>query len=558
MSDLVVDVENLDFKDMGQKLSKPMVRTVAEAILEQLTLWGVQRIYGVVGDAIFGLVDAIAKQDKIQFIAVKHESVAAMMASAEAKCTGGLGVCVAQMGPGLANLINGLGDAYLDGFPVLAITGDAPVNQIGTLYKQYLNQQELVQAITGYSQLAVHPDAVLNLLNQAIHTSITANTVSHISIPADLYTMKTLVRPYKTIQLSNSAPDPGQLQQPLHTMRRAVRPMILLGNRARSATMEIRQLAEVWGSGIAMAYGAVSLIADSYFYRLGGLGEGGNPYLGDLFKQADVVLAIGTSWWPEGLTPTNASIIHVENHIMKPVTGIPADYRLVGHLATMVTQLRSGLTPHEINPGWVHQIRECKQIWTNQNEQEGNETGFPLHPSRIVRALEKAVTPETIMTLDEGDSTLWFMRNFRVECKQVLLSNRWRTMGFGLPAAMAAKLCRPHQQVLCLTGDGGLAMVLADLLTAARYRLNILVVVLNNGALQMEYNKMADKGFIPVGTELTNPDYVRLAEACGWKAYRIQSADELERLLTQAGQAQGPVLLDVPTARAAYPNYAKS
>lgn len=531
---------------------------MAEAILEQLDLYGVKRIYGVIGDAIFGLMDAIGKQTKIQFISVKHESVAAMMASAEAKCTGSLGVCVAQMGPGLANLINGLGDAYLDGFPVLAITGQAPLKKIGTSYKQFINQQELVQGITGYTQLVVHPDAVIESLVKAIHTSVLMDTVSHLSIPADIFPLPTIVPSNEPVMPTEIIPNREQLQKARQIMRSAKCPMILIGNRVKPLVSQIQLLAERWGSGIVTAYGTIGILPDSYPFNLGGLGEGGNPVLTNLFRQADVVLSIGSTWWPEGHTPTNARIIQVQDKQMKLGNGMPVDCGIVGNIEEMVSNLISGLESYEINKEWTDQIRLCKQTWSSQNESEGNNSGFPIHPSRVIRAVERSISSDTIIALDEGDSTLWFMRNFRAQCERALLSCNWRTMGFGLPAALAAKLCMPNNPVVCITGDGGLGMVLADLLTAARYQLQVTVIVLNNGALQMEVNKMVVKGFIPEGTELTNPDYIKLAEACGWDAYRVQSEDELDRLLKTAQMSQKPVLLDVPTAKVTYPNYSNS
>ncbi|MFC4799572.1 thiamine pyrophosphate-binding protein [Neobacillus sp. GCM10023253] len=539
----------------GSILLRPISRTVAEAILEQLELFGVKRIYGVIGDAIFGLMDAIAKNGEIQFIAVKHESVAAMMASAEAKCTGGLGVCAAQMGPGLANLINGLGDAFLDGFPVLAISGQAPLKKIGTSYKQYINQQELVQAVTGDSQLVVHPDAVIGSLTKAIYTSITMDTVSHLSIPADVFTVKTLVPTNKPTSITDGEFCTEQLEKGLQIMYSAKNPMILIGNKVGPLSVEIQQLAERWGGGIATAYGAVGILPDSCPYGLGGLGEGGNPFLTHLFKQADVVLAIGTSWWPEGHTPVRARVIQVQNRQTNLGNGMPVDCGIVGNMSDIILQLISRFEPHDRNQEWVGQINQCKQTWAAQNEEEGNKSSFPLQSSRVIRAIERCTTPDTVIALDEGDFTLWFMRNFRAQCEHVLLSSNWRTMGFGLPSALAAKLCMPNKHVICVTGDGGLAMVLADLLTAVRYRLKITVIILNNGMLQMEYNKMVKKGLTPEGVELTNPDFVMLAKACGWEAFRIQSGDELEQLLITAQMSENPVILDVPTAQVSYPNY---
>lgn len=162
-------------------------QTVAELMLDQLTLFGVKRIYGVVGDATIGLIDALAKQDKIKYIAVKHESTAAFMASAEAKLTGGLGVCTATMGPGAANLLNGLGDAYADRAPVLAITGQAPTDKIGTEYQQYVDQQELMSPFATYSANLASPDATIAVLQKAARTSLGQRVVSHISVPKDIF-----------------------------------------------------------------------------------------------------------------------------------------------------------------------------------------------------------------------------------------------------------------------------------------------------------------------------------------------------------------------------------
>ncbi|MCC2686790.1 MAG: thiamine pyrophosphate-binding protein [Paenibacillaceae bacterium] len=275
-------------------------RTVAAAILEQLQLWGVQRIYGVAGDAIFGLLDAIAGQTAIRFVSVKHESVAALMASADAKCMGGLGVCAAQMGPGLANLLNGLGDAYMDGASVLAITGQAPLRKIGTHYKQYINQQQMVQSVTDYSELVTHPDAVIPCVSRAIHVTMTLKSVSHLSIPADVFGLPTSVRPFPPIRVPQVGPGDEEIEGAAQMLRQAERPMMLVGAGAgaRNAAGPIQRLAESWGCGIAIGYGATGVIPADTPHLLGGLGEGGNPYLTGRFKEADAVLVIGTSWWP--------------------------------------------------------------------------------------------------------------------------------------------------------------------------------------------------------------------------------------------------------------------
>lgn len=535
------------------RIGKPQL--VAQVILEQLQLWGVRRIYGVAGDAVFGLLDALAKQNAISFIAVKHESVAAMMASAEAKLTGKLGVCIAQMGPGLANLINGLGDAFLDKAPVLAITGQAPLDKFGTAYKQYLNQQQLVHAVSPYSQLVVHPDAVVPTLTQGMYTSLLHRTVSHLSIPSDVFGMTTAMQPSDPPHLSVPVSGPADLHEALLLFQSAKKPMMLIGGGARYAQESIQTLADIWGCGIAMSYGAVGVVPHAHPLMLDGLGEGGNPYLAALFRKADVVLAIETSWWPEGIVPDTAKVVRIAQHQADLGIAAPADIRFVGDAASAILQWIEGMRAYTPSAAWIDEVQQCKREWAAKNENERGQTGSPLPPSNIIGLMEPYITEDAVIALDEGDCTLWFMRNFRGKRQRILLSDRWRTMGFGLPAAIAAKLCSPQKQVVCVTGDGGLGMVLADLVTATRYGLPITVIVFNNGTLQMERDKMIMMGLKPEGTELTNPDFAKVAEACGWIAYRIENGEQLEKAWIQSRTSNRAVLLDVLTATIPHPDF---
>ncbi|MFC4808159.1 thiamine pyrophosphate-binding protein [Paenibacillus sp. GCM10023250] len=533
----------------------PYSRSVAKAMLEQLRLWGVRRVYGVTGDAIFGLMDALADQDQIAFIAVKHESAAALMASAEAKLTGGLGVCVAQTGPGLANLIVGLGDAYLDNAPVLAITGQSPLAKIGTPAKQFIDQQVLMQAVAGYSRLVADPDAAMAGLTEAMHRARANLTVSHLSVPADLFGLSTAVPAKQPPAPPVAQPDTEALDQAAGMMRAARRPMMLAGCGLRHERDSLLKLAEAWGCGLALAYGATGIVPDDHPLLLNGLGEGGNPHLDELFRQADAVLVLESDWWPEGSVPQGARVIRTASHPALLGLSRPAETAIVGDGSMVLKQLIERMNGHPANPSWPEAIRRCKRAWQARREREAGSRESPLHPAGIVQAVGRALDEDAVIALDEGDSTLWFLRCFRARKQRVLLSNRFRTMGFGLPAAIAAKLCRPEQQVVCLTGDGGLGMVMAELLTAARYELAIGVIAFRNDSLQMERDKTAGQGLRPKGTELTNPDFVRVAEACGWAARRVASLRQLEEALEHYLGGSRPFLLEADTARVPFPEF---
>jgi pyruvate oxidase len=528
---------------------------VADVIIKQLELWGVKRIYGVIGDAIFGLMEGLSRQNDLEWIAVKHESVAAMMASAEAKLTGRIAVCAAQMGPGLTNLMTGLGDAYLDGAPVLAISGQAPISKLGTNYKQYIDQQVLVQAITSFSRIVVHPDAVTDALTEAMYIALRKATPVHLSIPSDLWTLPCRTEPRKPIQRTNQAAEESAIRQAINMMLASKRPIMLIGNRAKPGSDAIRKLADAWGCGIVMSYGAKGIIPDSHPYQLGGLGEGGNPFASGLFKQSDVVLAIGTSWWPEHHVPENTQVIHMEERISSIGQVIPAQVGLVGDLAVTIYKFAENMPNSRRDPKWLQLLNQCKQDWSAQNEREGAILSSPLHPASIVRVIEQTIDNDAIIALDEGDVTLWFLRNFKGSHQHLLLSEHWRTMGFGLPAAMAAKCSYPSRQVICITGDGGLGMVQADLMTASRYGFPITVIIFNNGTLQMEKDKMVMKNLHPFETDISNPDFVQIAEASGWAAKRTETIDQLHSALHAAKCSSKPFLIDVLVAAITHPDF---
>ncbi|WP_234397013.1 thiamine pyrophosphate-binding protein [Bacillus massiliglaciei] len=266
--------------------------TVANIMIEQLHLMGVERIYGVVGDTIIGLIDALANQDKIKFIAVKHESVAAMMASAEAKLTGKLSVCTATMGPGATNLLNGLGDAYSDKAPVLALTGQAPSQKIGTDYQQYVDQQQLFKPFAAYSANLTNPDGIVDLLQKAGQKSLHQKAVTHLSIPKDFFEKETQAKPRPLPEMvrGTASFQEEDLKRAADIMKSAAKPMILAGAGAFAAAEAIEELADVWGASILTSLGGKGDFTAGSPYLLQGIGEGGNPYAQKLFKQADVVL----------------------------------------------------------------------------------------------------------------------------------------------------------------------------------------------------------------------------------------------------------------------------
>lgn len=388
----------------------------------------------------------------------------------------------------------------------------------------------------------------------AIHTSLTQRTVSHLSIPSDLFDMTTSATPYPRMHHSKNLPNPSSVQKAAEVLKSAKYPMILVGTRAESTSAEpVCQLAEKWAAGILQGHGALGVVPGDVPYLLGDLGPSGHPLATSLFNQADVVLVIGSSYLPKRYSP-KVRIVQVDPYTSNLGKGVPTEMGLTGEVHTVIPLLLEQLQDHIANMDWIQKIYEAKPIIQEQINSEKNQPGSPIPPARIIKAVEENASAEAVIALDTGDAAIWFMRTFQASGQTILLSDHWRTMGFGLPAALAAKLCVPDKQFICFTGDGGLEMVLADLMTAVRYECPITVVLLNNQTLQMEREKSLISEYIPEATDLTNPSFTKMAQAFGWETYKVTSEDQLEPMMQQAFQSNKPAFLDIDTARIPYPN----
>lgn len=529
--------------------------TVAQTMVQQLQAWGVERIYGVIGDTFLDFLDALDGSG-VQFVAVKHESTAAFMASAEAKLTGGLGVCLATSGPGMANLLNGLGDAYQDQVPVLAITGQVPTSEIGTDTTQYLDQQVLIEPLAAYSACLASPQATVEVLTKAMHTALSQQAVAHVSVPKDLFTQlqSTPIRPQPQWVRGTLQVEAQDVQRAAAILKSAQQPMVVAGVGARETAEDVAGLCEALGAGLILSLGAKGILDEQNPHLVDGIGKGGSPYAAQLLQQADVVLLAGNTWWPKEEVPHNVRIVQIDTNAHHIGTKFNVELGVVGDTKAILPALVEQLQGHSPNESWLTSIQQARQQWHREIEREATTEGSPVHPGRLIRALENTVQKDAVICVDTGDHTVWFNRIFRGAQRDVLFSGTWRSMGFALPAAMASQLICPERQVVALVGDGCLGMTLSDLTTAARYHLPLTVVVVNNGNLQMETNRQRVDQHTKLGSDLTNPDFVKVAEACGLAGFRVTDSGELESVLQQALSWPGPTLVDVSVSDITFPN----
>ncbi|HZG14272.1 MAG TPA: thiamine pyrophosphate-binding protein [Candidatus Bathyarchaeia archaeon] len=524
-------------------------KTVAAYVTEQLREWGISRIYGVAGDAILPWLDTLGKQMDIRYIQCRHEAAAAMMASAEAKLTGRPAVCTATSGPGFVNLLNGLADAHIDHVPVIAITGQVETYKLGGGYKQYIQQENMLTPISHYSTVVADPRAIGDVLHKAFLTAAQQKGVTHLAVCQDIWTQET-EQPVLSLQPAlHSAVrlDRISASQAAEIARDARKPVILCGVGARPYISSIQRLAEKLGAGILLSLGAKGAIASSHPQVLGGLGEGGNNAGLEALAKADLLFIFGATWFPRSYLPGHLSIIQVDENL----ESFHASEKLIpvrGDLEEAVLYLEDRLQTYEPDENWRYVIHSLHQEGMKELKEKTMQTKEErVKPQTVMTVLDQLVETDAIVTLDTGEHTIWFNRSFRAEGQTPLFSGKWRTMGFGLPAAIAAKLTYPEKQVVAIVGDGGLMMTLGELMTVVEYDLPITVIVLNNHALGLEEVKMKRAGMTPFATSLMNPSFAKLAEACGMQSYRINDVGQLEEGLQTALRATKPSLVEVQT-----------
>ncbi len=541
--------------------------TVAEYIIDQLAAWGVRRIYGLPGSSILGLLDAIRKNSNLAFYVCHHEETAAFMASAQAKLTGEMGVCLADGGPGTVHLVNGLYDAVTDHVPVLALTGQNPEKDIGTERVQFMHQSALLSDATGFTATVTSPEQAPRVLEAAVKRAYCSGVAVHVALAANVQAMPaaTAVNPRSVVVGATPRLDEAVMDQAADLLRRAKRPMLLAGRATRGHAAAVLRLAEALGAGVVNTLPAKGALPESDGLVVGCIGLAGNRASEEVMSKADLVLVLGSTWWPASLMPKRARVIQVDLKPERLGEKAPVELGIVGDVREVVEALSTrlgalgsarggdggGTRPARAAGGseWAREIAAAVKRRDEWIARAAKPDGVPVHPAYLIRAIEQTVDPDAILAIDTGDHTQWFGAHFRGSRQDVLLSGMWRSMGFGLPAGLAAKIARPDRQVLCLVGDGGLGMVLADLATAAKYGLGVTVVVSNNGAFALEAHKQAQDDYPLFGQEFVNPDFAAVARGVGAFGRRLQSAQDLPDLIREALESGGPALVDVPTRR---------
>jgi thiamine pyrophosphate-dependent acetolactate synthase large subunit-like protein len=521
-------------------------KTVSDVIVDQLAVSGVEYVFGIPGFSCLGVVEAVRKHPDVEFILVRHEQTAAMISSAYAKISGKVGVCLTIAGPGATNLMTGLYDAKMDRAPVLALTGQVGLQYIGPGSFQEIDQEALFESVSVFNQTLSSKEQTSELVALALKHAITERGVSHLSLPNDVQEQAWDEPPKPMdgrIAPTEVLPSRVLIQKATDLVGNAEKPVIIAGWGAIDSPELVLELAQKIGAPVATTFRAKGIIPEDHEHSLGVLGFSGTPMARKYSTGSDLLIVLGSSF--SGLTKIpNRPTIQVDFDPMMISKQDPVTLGMLGEMSVTLPALIESFPSKD--KYFSGPLEEDKKKFRERLKKEARET-TPTRPQFIINELTGVVDDDAIITVDSGDNTHWFGRNFITKRQRILLSGYLGTMAFGLPAAIGAQFACPDKQVVCVTGDGGFSMAMADFTTAVKFDLPINVVVFNNSALGMIAWEQELDGYPNYSTELRNPNFAEYATSCGGAGFRVEEPKDLKPRLEEALSQNKPSLVDVVT-----------
>jgi pyruvate dehydrogenase (quinone) len=535
-----------------------MGSTVAEQFAETLAAAGVKRIYGIVGDSLNGLTDAIRRQGKVEWIHVRHEEVAAFAAGAEAHLTGELAVCAGSCGPGNLHLINGLFDCHRSRVPVLGIAAQIPSAEIGSGYFQETHPQFLFQECSHYCELVSGANQMPRALEVAIREAVGRRGVSVLVLPGDVALRPaSAAPPAKVDGLLPAAPVVTPVRRDLDRLAALLNGdsavTILCGSGCAGAHDELLALGERLQAPMVHALRGKEHVEWQNPYDVGMTGLIGFSSGYYAMRDCDVLLMLGTDFpyrqfYPEGGGVRIAQVDLRAENIGRRVAvdlGVVGDVRAtLEALLPLLDQKRDGTHLAQARQHYAKARQALDDLAV------GTPGKRPIHPQQIAKAISDHAAEDAVLTCDVGLPTVWAARYLAMNGKRRLLGSFWHgSMANAMAQGIGAQAAFPGRQVVSLSGDGGFAMLMGDFLTLAQHRLPLKVVVFNNGALGFIELEQKSTGFLAFGTELQNPNFAAMTEAVGMRGIRLEDPADVDEGIAAAFAHNGPVLVDAVVNR---------
>ncbi|MFF9765406.1 thiamine pyrophosphate-dependent enzyme [Streptomyces sp. NPDC053086] len=550
-----------------------MARTVARVIVDALSELGVRQVFGVVGDALNPLTDAIRTTEGLEWVGCRHEEAAAFAASAQSQLTDTLGVCMGTVGPGSVHLLNGLYDAAKSHAPVLAIAGQVPLAELGSDYFQEVDNDALFSDVAVFRATITSPDQLPQMLETAVRNALGRRGVAVLTVPGDLGEREVSAdRPGRfSLHAPVSRPDEAAVRQAAELLDAAERVTLLVGRGARAAREDVLALADRLAAPMVLTLKAKEgFEGEANPFQVGQTGLIGNPAAASALQDADTLLLLGTDfpyrdWYPEGKT-----VIQVDSEATHIGRRVPVDLGLVGDTGATVRDLLSHLAAPPADAegardrSHLEKARERFDRWREGQARladPAHDKGLmgrirssldnrahDIRPEALAAVVDRLAADDAVFTSDTGMATVWLSRFVEMRGERRLIgSYNLGSMANAMPQALGAQCLDRERQVVAFCGDGGLGMLLGDLMTLKTYRLPVKLIVFDNRRLGMVKLEQEQAGLPEFGTVLDNPDFAAVATALGMTGIRVTDPTELEKAVRRALDTPGPVLLDVLT-----------
>jgi pyruvate dehydrogenase (quinone) len=552
----------LDSETFGRITPQPSPQlspelTTADIMVETLISWGATHCFGVVGDGINSIIEALRKrQDRIKYIGVRHEEAAAFMASGFAKHTGQLGVCVGTTGPGAVHLLNGLYDAHMDGAPVVAITGMTFHDLIGTRYQQGVDTTKLMQDVALFNVEVTGPQHAVLVANRACRAALGDRGVAHLTVSKDVQMMRLSAdkrsmgnpggRTSSSWMAVVNQPTADQLRDAADLLNNGRKVAILVGQGALNARAEVTEVADRLGAPVAKALLGKAVLADDSPFTTGGIGHLGTAPSSWAMKNCDAVFIVGSTmpwleYYPE---PGQARGVQIDMKPDRIGLRYPVEIGLVGDAKATLAALIP-LLQRQSDRGFLAEAQNRMAAWNHLLGDVGATARSPLRPQMVIKAVSDLIADDAIISLDCGANTHFAARSLMLRSGQRLIgTGMMASMAPGLPFAIAGQLAYPRRQSVAIAGDGGFAMLMAEMATAVQHNLPVKIVVLKNNSLAEVKFEQMELGNPTFGCALSPIDFVAFARACGADGYRCEKPEEVWPAIQAALRSPNAALVE--------------
>jgi pyruvate dehydrogenase (quinone) len=528
-------------------------RTAADQFVEILLAAGVQRMYGVVGDSLNPVVDAVRHHDGIDWIHVRHEEAGAFAAGAEAQLTGRLVACAGSCGPGNLHLINGLYDAHRSMAPVLALAAQIPSTEIGTGYFQETHPTLSFQECSHYCELVTRPEQLPRVTQIAVQQAIGRGGVGVVALPGDVADAAAsdahLEHTYRLDQRPSARPSDAVLDELVGLVNGARRVMLFCGRGVAGAHDEVLALAERLKAPVGHALRGKEWIQYDNPYDVGMSGLLGYGACYEAMHSCDLLVLLGTDFPYVQFMPTKPKIVQVDIRRERLGSRSRLDLGVWGDVKETVRALAPRVAEKPDRTFLDQMLGRHRELLGRMRAYADEVRGHrPIHPEHVAATLDELAADDAIFTVDTGMPTVWAARFISATARRRILGSFVHgSMANALPQAIGTQLPDRGRQVIAMCGDGGFAMLMGDFLTLLQYDLPVKVVIFDNGSLGMVALEMLVAGYPPYQTALKNPDFAAMARAAGVTGIRIEDPSDVRDGLRQALEADGPVLVDVLT-----------